>query len=261
MLAGPLAAEGQRVGKVYRVGYLTVPSRESAQGGANIFQRALTDLGWIEGKNIVLDYRFADSHLDRLPDLAAGLVQLGADVIVAGATAAVAAAKALTQTIPIVMFLPADPVGSGLVASLARPGGNVTGLTTTAGPEIYGKQLQLLKDTFPRISRVAVLVSHAAPAYALVVREIATATRPLGLEGHVMELHNHGDFDNAFAAMTKAHTNDIFIPADSMFYQYRTRLVRLAANTRLPAMWGLREQAEAGGLLAYATDLNDLARR
>ena len=110
MLTGPHTAEGQRVGKVYRVGYLTVPSRESAQGGANTFQRALTDLGWIEGKNIVLDDRFADSRLDRLPDLAAGLVQLGADVIVAGATAAVAAGKALTKTIPIVMFLTADPV-------------------------------------------------------------------------------------------------------------------------------------------------------
>jgi len=109
-------------------------------------------------------------------------VQVGADVIVAGANAAVSAAKAVTQTIPIVMFLTADPVGTGLVASLARPGGNVTGLTTTAGPEIYGKQLQLLKDAFPRISRVAVLVSHAAPAYALVVREIATATRALGLQ-------------------------------------------------------------------------------
>jgi putative tryptophan/tyrosine transport system substrate-binding protein len=181
--------------------------------------------------------------VDRLPDLAAGLVQLRADVIVVGANAAVAAAKAVTQTIPIVIFLTADPVGSGLVASLARPGGNVTGLTTTAGPEIYGKQLQLLKDAFPRISRVAVLVSHAAPAYALVVREIETATRALGLQRHVMEIRNPGDFDNAFAAMTKAHANAIFIPADSMFYQYRTRLVRLAANTRLPAMWGLREQA------------------
>jgi ABC-type uncharacterized transport system substrate-binding protein len=259
ILATPLAGEAQPTGKVYRIGYLTVPSRETAEGGGNTFKHALGDLGWIDGQNVLIDYRFADSSLDRLPDLAAGLVQLRADVIVAGATAAVAAAKAVTQTIPIVMFLPADPVGSGLVASLARPGGNVTGLTTTAGPEIFGKQLQLLKDAFPRISRVAVLVSHAAPAYAL--REIETATRALGLQRHVIEIRNPGDFDNAFAAMTKAHANAIFIPADSMFYQYRTRLVRLAANTRLPAMWGLRDQAEAGGLLAYATDLNDLARR
>ena len=259
ILAKPLAGGAQSTGKVYRIGYLTVPSRESAEGVANTFQHRLGDLGWIDGQNVLIDYRFADSSLDRLPDLAAGLVQLRADVIVTGANAAVAAAEAATQTIPIVMFLTADPVGSGLVASLARPGGNVTGLTTTAGPEIYGKQLQPLTDAFPRISRVAVLVSHAAPAYAL--REIETATRALGLQRHVMEIRNPDDFDNAFAAMTKAHANAIFIPADSMFYQYRARLVRLAAHTRLPAMWGLRDQAEAGGLMAYSTDLNDLARR
>src|SRR5499425_406134 len=206
-------------------------------------------------------YRFADSSLDRLPVLAGELARLWADVIVARANAAVKAAKNAARTTPIVMFLTIDPVDAGFVASLARPCGSVTGLTLTAGPEIYGKQLQLLKDAFPRISRVAVLVSHAAPSYALVEREIATATRALGLQRHVMEIRNPGDFDNAFAAMTKAHANAIFIPADSMFYQYRTRLVRLAANTRLPTMWGLREQAEAGGLLAYATDLNDLARR
>ena len=231
ILAKPLAGGAQSTGKVYRIGYLTVPSRESAEGVANTFQHALGDLGWIDGQNVLIDYRFADSSVDRLPDLAAGLVQLRADVIVAGANAAVAAAKAATQTIPIVTFLTADPVGSGLVASLARPGGNVTGLTTTAGPEIYGKQLQLLKDAFPRISRVAVLVSHAAPAYALVVREIETAARALGLQRHVMKIRNPGDFDNAFAAMTTARVNAIFIPADSMFYQYRARLVRLAANT------------------------------
>jgi putative ABC transport system substrate-binding protein len=261
ILATPLAGETQSTEKAYRIGYLTVPSRESAQGVANAFQLALRDLGWIEGRNIVVDYRFADSRLDRLPDLAAGLVQLRADVIVAGANAAVAAAKAATRTIPIVMFLTVDPEGSGFVASLARPGGNVTGLTTTAGPEIYGKQLQLLKDAFPRVSRIAVLVSQAAPGYARILRETETATRALGLQRQIMEIRNSGDFDNVFAAMTTAHVNAIFIPADSMFYQHRTRLAQLAANTRLPAMWGLREQAEAGGLLAYATDLNDLARR
>jgi putative ABC transport system substrate-binding protein len=217
ILTGPLAVEAQSTGKVYRIGYLTVPSRETAQSVANTFQLALADLGWIEGKNVVIDYRFADSRLDQLPDLAAGLVGLRADVIVAGANAAVAAAKAVTQTIPIVMFLTVDPVGSGFVASFARPGGNVIGLTTTAGPEIYGKQLQLLKDAFPRISRVAVLVSHAAPAYTRILREIETATRALGLQRQVMEIRNPGDFDNAFAAMRTAHVNAIFIPAIQCF--------------------------------------------
>jgi len=126
-LAVPLAAEGQQAGKVYRIGYLTVPSRESAQGVANTFQLGLRDLGWIEGQNVVVDYRFAGSNLDRLPDLAAEILRLRADVIVAGANAAVLAAKNATRTIPIVMFLVIDPVGSGLVTSLARPGGNITG--------------------------------------------------------------------------------------------------------------------------------------
>jgi putative ABC transport system substrate-binding protein len=260
-LAAPLAAEAQQAGKVYRIGYLTVPSRETAQGVANSFQLGLRDLGWIEGQNVVVDYRFADSNLDRLPDLAAELARLRADVIVAGANAAVIAAKTATPTIPIVMFLAFDPVGSGLVPSLARPGGNVTGLTVSSGPEIYGKQLQLLKDAFPRVSRVGILVNQAFPAYARLLQEVEIATRALGLQRRVMEIRDPKEFDNAFAAMTTAHLDAIFIPADSMFYQHRVRLAQLAAKTRLPAMWGLREHAEAGGLLAYATDLNDLARR
>ena len=257
----PLAAGAQQAGKVYRIGYLTVPSRETAQGVANMFQLRLRDLGWIEGQNVVVDYRFADRNLDRLPDLAAELARLRADVIVAGANAAVIAAKNATRTTPIVMFLAIDPVGSGLVASLARPGGNITGLTMTAGQEIYGKQLQLLKDAFPRVSRVAILVHHAGPTYARTLPEIEIATRALGLQRRVMEIRDPGEFDKAFAAMTTAHLDAIFVPADSMFFQHRARLAQLAAKTRLPAMWGLREYAEAGGLLAYATDLNDLARR
>jgi putative ABC transport system substrate-binding protein len=263
VLAAPLAVEAQRPGKVYRIGYLTVPSRETAQGVANAFQLGLRDLGWIEGRNVVVDYRFADSNVDRLPDLAAELVRLRADVIVAGANAAVIAAKNATPTIPIVMFLAIDPVAAGLVASLAQPGRNVTGLTVTAGREIYGKQLQLLKDAFPRISRVAILVNQATPSYAraLALQEIDIATQALGLQRTTIEIRDPAEFDNAFEAMTTAHLDAIFVPADSMFYQHRVRLAGLAAKTRLPAMWGLREYAEAGGLLAYATDLNDLARR
>jgi putative ABC transport system substrate-binding protein len=131
----------------------------------------------------------------------------------------------------------------------------------TAGQEIYGKQLQLLKDAFPRVSRVAILVNHARPTYARTLQEIEIATRALGLQRRVMEIRDPGEFDKTFAAMTTAHLDAIFVPADSMFFQHRVRLAQLAAKTRLPAMWGLREYAEAGGLLAYATDLNDLARR
>ena len=261
LLGASLAAEGQPGAKVHRIGYLTLPSRETAGGVANTFQSALRDLGWIAGQNVTIDYRFADSRVERLPELAADLVRLRADVIVAGANAAVVAVKNVTATIPIVMFLSIDPVGSGLVASLARPGGNVTGLTATAGPEIYGKQLQLLKSAFPRLSRVAIVVNRAGPTYARAMREIDTAARALGLQQHVAIVRDPGDFDNAFANLTAARPDAIFVPIDSMFYQHRARLAQLAAKTRLPAMWGAREFAEAGGLMSYYTDLDDLGRR
>ena len=261
LLAAPFAAEGQQVGRVYRIGYLTVPSRATAQGVADQFQHGLRDLGWIEGQNVVVNYRFADSNVDRLPDLAAELVRLGADVIVAGANAAVIAAKNAATTTPIVMFLTIDPVDAGLVASLARPGRNVTGLTLTAGPEIYGKQVQLLKDAFPRIARVGILLNRATATYAHALREIEIAIRALRMEWQVIAVRDPSELESAFAALSAARLDAIFVPLDSMFYQHRVRLAELAAKSRLPAMWGLREHAEAGGLLAYSTDLGDLARR
>ena len=258
----PLAAWAQQPRKVYTVGYLTVPSRETAQDGANAFQGGLRDLGWVEGQNVRVEYRFADSNLDRLPHLAAELVRLRVDVIVAGATPAVIAAKNATRTIPVVMFLPGDPVGSGLVASLARPGGNVTGLAGSAGPEIYGKQLQLLKDAFPRISRVAILMNRATKRFhALGLRETEIAAQALGLQRQVLEVRDPREFDNVFAALTTASSDAILVPADPLFFQHRARLAELAAKTRLPAMWGLREFAEAGGLMAYSPNIVDLARR
>lgn len=259
----PLTAWAQyKAGKVYRVGYLTVPSRETAQDAANAFQGGLRALGWVEGQNVVVEHRFADGNLDRLPDLAAELVRLRVDVIAAGATPAVIAAKNATRTIPIVMFLPANPVDSGLVVSLARPGGNITGLASSAGPEIYGKQLQLLKDAFPRISRVAIPVNRAtSPFHALGLRETDIAARALGLQRQVMEVPDPREFDNAFAALKTARADAILVPGDPIFFQHRARLADLAAKSRLPAMWGLREYAEAGGLMAYSPNIVDLARR
>ena len=261
ILASPLAVSGQQTEKVYRVGYLTVPSRETAQGVANSFQLALRDLGWIQGQNVVVNYRFAESNVNRLPDLAAELVRLKADVIVAGANAAVTATKNATSTIPIVMFLAVDPVGSGLVASLARPGGNVTGLTSTAGTEIFGKQLQILKSAFSRVSRVGMLVNEASPLYAQLRREIEVATHALGLQREIVVVRGAADFEGAFAKLIAARVDAFFVSGDSMFYQHRVQLVQLVAKTRLPAMWGLREFAQAGGLMAYSTDLDELARR
>jgi putative ABC transport system substrate-binding protein len=261
LLAVPHSADGQRRGKVYRVGYLTVPSRESAQEAASAFERRLNDLGWVASQNVVIDYRFADGSVERLPALAAELVRLNADVIVAGATAAVVAAKNASARTPIVMFLAIDPVGAGLVASLARPGGNVTGLTVNAGREIYGKQLEMLKTAFPRVSRVAILVNPVYPLYAESRRQIESAAHALRLQQQVTEIRDAGEFDGAFAALTANHPDAIFVPLDSLFYQHRLRLAQLAAKTGLPAMWGAREHAEAGGLMAYGANLPDLARR
>jgi len=261
VFAAPCAVEAQQTSKVYRVGYLTVPSRETAHGVADRFEAALGDLGWIAGRDVVIDYRFAANRIERLPDLADELVRLKADVIVAGANAAVTAAKNASPTIPIVMFLAVDPVGSGLVASLARPGGNVTGLTSTAGTEIFGKQLQILKSAFPRVSRVGVPVNEASPLYARLPREIEAATKALGLQRQIVVVRDAADFEGAFAKLIAARVDAVFVSADSMFYQYRVRLAQLVAKTRLPAMWGLREYAQAGGLMAYSTDLDDLARR
>ena len=261
LLVAPLAAEAQEAGRIHRIGYLTVPSRATAQGVADRFQRGLHDLGWIKGQNVTVNYRFADSNVDRLPDLATELARLRADVIVAGANAAVLAVKNATRTIPIVMFLAVDPVGSGFVASLARPGGNITGLTVTAGEELYGKQLQLLKDAFPRISRVAILLNRAAPTYARASREIEVAIRALRLHQQIVEVAGPGELDDAFSSLAADHPDALFVPIDSMFYHQRARLAGLALKSRLPAMWGLKEHAEAGGLLAYSTDLGDLARR
>ncbi len=262
LLATRLDADAFQAGKVYRVGYLTVPSREAAQDGANAFQAMLRELGWVVGKNVVVEYRFADSNLDRLPDLAAELVRLRVDVIAAGASPAVIAAKNAPQTIPIVMMFPGNPVASGLVASLARPGGNITGLAANAGPEIYGKQLQLLKDAFPHMSRVGILMNGATREFhALGMRQIEITARALGLQRTVVEVREPREFSNAFAVLTRAKSDAIFVPADPLFFQHRARLADLAAQSRLPAIWGLREHAEAGGLMAYSTNLADLTRR
>ena len=160
------------------------------------------------------------------------------------------------------MFLPIDPIGFGLVDSLARPSGNITGLSASAGPQIYGKQLQLLKDAFPRISRVAILVNRATSPFTVTgLKEAELAARALGLQRHVVEVRDPREFDNAFAALTRVRADAIFVPADPLFFQHRTRLAELAAKTRLPAMWGIRDQAEAGGLMAYGVNLVDLSRR
>jgi putative ABC transport system substrate-binding protein len=221
----------------------------------------LKDLGWVEGQNIVIEWRFAGGRAERLPDLAAELVRLQVDLIVVPSTPPALAAKNATKTIPIVTVGVGDPVGLGLVASLARPGGNITGLTGVVTPEIAGKQLELLKEAVPKVSRVAVLWNPATPGNALALRETEIAARVLGVELQLLEARSLNDFDSAFAAMTAKRAGALLVLGDVMFVTHRIRLAELVAKSRLPAMYGLREYVEAGGLMSYGPIASELFRR
>src|SRR5438477_4140377 len=200
----PLAAEAQQAGKVYRIGYLSTPTRASVENGLHAFLRALQERGWVEGQNLIIEYRWADGNVERLPDIAAELVRRNVDVIVAPAGSAALAAKNATSSIPIVMIAPSDPVEMGLVSSLRRPGGNITGTTFTPGPEIFGKQLQILKETVPKASRVAILSNPADPSFALqVMREVEAAARSLRIRLQHVEARGPEEFDSAFTAMAR----------------------------------------------------------
>ena len=209
----------------------------------------------------MIEYRWAEGRFDRLPDLAAELVRLKVDIIVALATPAAAAAKNATETIPIVMIGVGDPAGIGLIASLARPGGNVTGLSFSVGPEIIGKGLELLKETVPKVRRVAILSNPANPAQPLAMREVNVAARSLGVQLQLLEARGPNEFDGAFAAMAKERVGALLVVADGLFILHRTRLADLAARSRLPAIYGYREHVEAGGLMSYGSSLRDLWRR
>ena len=261
LVAVPLAANAQPAGKVPRIGWLGGPTRESAEPFVREFQRGLKDLGWVEGQNIVIEWRFAGGRAERLPDLAAELVRLGVDLIVVPSTPTALAAKNATKTIPLITVGGGDPVGLGLVASLARPGGNITGSTSTVSPEIAGKQLELLGLTVPKISRIAVLWNPATPGNALALREAEIAARGLGLELQLLEARSLNDFDSAFAAMTTKRAGALFVLGDVMFVTHRTRLADLAAKSRRPAMYVQREYVEVGGLMSYGPTTRELFRR
>src|SRR5437868_14302242 len=234
--AAPLAAEAQQAGKVYRIGYLSTPTRASVDNGLQAFLRALRKLGWVEGQNLIIEYRWADGNVERLPDLAAELVRRNVDVIVAPAGSAALAAKNATSSIPIVMIFPSDPVETGLVASLSRPGGNITGTTFTAGPEIFGKQLQILKEAIPHASRVAILSNPADPSFALQVRQVEETARSLGIRLQHVDARGPEEFDSAFAAMERERADALLVTASSTFLAHRSRLAELAVKRRLPTM-------------------------
>jgi ABC-type uncharacterized transport system substrate-binding protein len=251
LLLAPLAAEAQQAKNMHRIGTLsalgTTPGRNPF---VEAFLEGMRALGYVEGQHFVLEYRGAEGQFEGFPDLAAELVRLKVEVIVAQGTPAALAAKHATTTIPIVMVGVGDPVGSGLVASLARPGGNITGLSLQAA-ELVGKQLEFLKDMLPTVSHVAILWNPANPANTLMVREADRAAQALGVQLHRMEVRGPDAFDSAFAAMTSAHAGALLVMGDAMFFQHRSRLAELAAMSRLPTMHNIRPFAEAGGLMAY----------
>src|SRR4030095_6124400 len=259
-LGAPLTAETQQAGKVYRVGILISSSAATYLPYLEALREGLRDLRWIEGQNVVYDDRFAEGRFDRLPDLAAELVRLGVDIIVASPTPPAVAAKNATGTIPIVMVNAGDPVGVGLVASLARPGGNVTGLAWGVGVD-YGKALELLRQAVPNAQRVAILTNPVNPVQPILVRDLKIAGQSLRLQLLFLEARGAGDFERAFAAAGKEWAAPILVVADSLFGLYRTELVTLAAKSRVPTAYGGREQVDAGGLMSYGPSVLTAWRR
>ena len=254
-------ARAQQGRKIWRIGYLAAPT---AAGGAHLteaFLRGLRELGYIEGQNIVIEYRWADGKFERLPELAAELVRLKVDVIVAAATQASLAAKNATGTIPIVMAAVGNPVDSGLIASLAWPGANVTG-TSAMIDEVVGKQLQLLKEAFPKISRFAAMWNPASPVFQkLQMREVEATARDLKVTLQKVEARNPDEIERAFKAIAKERTRALHIFPDPVFVAHRGMIADLAIKYRLPAVGGNIESAEAGLLMTYGPNFPQLYHR
>ena len=259
LVAWPVTTRAEQVGKVYTIGIFSAGAPING-ATVTVLPDALRALGWIEGKNVAFERRFAENWLERLPELAAELVHLNVDVIVAIGTLAPLAAKRATSTIPIVMTAAGDPLGSGLVASLARPGGNVTGMSLMA-PDLGGKRLELLKELSPRLSRVAVLWNAANPYPARVFKETQAAGRTLGIEVQSLEVRSANDFDGAFEATRTQRPDALITVEDPLTYDYRKRIADFAVANQLPSLYGFREFAIAGGLMSYGANIADLVRR
>ena len=261
-IACPMGVRAQQqAGKMSRIGYLGVSSPSDRPLLLDAFRQRLRELGWIEGQNIVIDYRFAEGRLDRLPDLAADMVRLKVDVIVSLGTQGVTAAKNATDTIPIVMIAVRDPIGIGLIASLARPGGNVTGVSGYAGLESIAKQLELLKEMVPEASSVAILSNPTNAYHKLAIKEVNIAAQVLGVQLQVVEARDASDFDGAFAAMAKERAGALLVLSDIIFNSHGARLADLATAGRLPTANAVRESVEAGGLMAFGPSFLDSYRR
>jgi putative ABC transport system substrate-binding protein len=258
-LAAPLDAGAQQPGKVYRIGFLS-PRSSSDVGRLAAFRQGLRELGYVEGQNIAIESRWAEGEYGRLPGLAAELVRLKVDVIVTYAAPAIQAAKRATGTIPIVMAGAIDPVASGLVTSVARPGGNITGLSLMA-PDLVGKQLAILKEVVPTVSRVALLGNPANTGNAPQLRHAQETARTLGMRLQSLEARGPNEIESAFAAITRERAGALIVLVDGMLADHRARIADLAAKSRLPAVYGLSDYPEAGGLMAYGPSVLDRFRR
>jgi len=260
LFAVPRAARAQQAGRVPRIGYLGASAPTLEPEILEAFRQGLRDIGYIEGQNIAIEFRWAEGHEDRLPELAAELVGLKVDVIVTAGTPGTLAARRATRTVPIVMTATGDPVRNGLVASLARPGGNVTGFSTLR-PELEGKRLDLFKQTFPRFSRVAMLSDSANPSTQFYLPHIEAAARASRVTLQpAVEIRRVEDLDRAFAAIARGHADALFVVSGRSLLAERKRIVEFAAKSRLPAIYPYREYVAAGGLMSYSANYPDLYR-
>jgi putative ABC transport system substrate-binding protein len=262
-LVAPLATDAQPPGKVARIGLLAAPS-DAPERVRNLeaFRQELRDLGWVEGQNLAMEYRSVEDRAERLPDLAAELVQLQVEVIVAlGGNAVTRAAQTATRTIPIVMVSTFDPVGQGFIASLAHPGGNITG-TATLAPELMVRRLELLREAVPGVSRVAVLLNRANPSAVTQLHETQVAVQAIGVELHILEPQRPDELASAFAAMTQAGAGALLVLGDPfLFERHVPTITALAQQHRLPAMYSRRVYVDAGGLMSYGLSLLEQYQR
>ena len=254
------SAEAQQRNNVPRIGYLATVSPLANAVRIEAFRQGLRELGYVEGKNIVIEWQFAAEKPDRLPTLTADLVRLKVEIIITGGPPATRAAKQATSTIPIVMTFDPDPVGNGFVASLARPGGNITGLATFAA-EISGKQLELLKEIAPRLSRVAVFGDSIQPGNAQSLKETELAARALGVRLQHVDIRSPTDIEPAFREASKGHANALLVLGSPVLASQATQFADLAVKSRLPAIYSRSEFVEDGGLMSYGVSFTDLDRR
>jgi len=260
VITAVLAAEAQQPSKMARIGYIEFGSAAPGTPLLEAFRLGLRELGWIEGQNIAIEVRYAEGKQDRLPEFAADLVRLKLDLIFASTTPAALAAKQATTTIPIVIGFVADPIGSGLVPRLAAQGGNITGWTHLAGLELNAKRLEILKEAVPEAARIGALWNPANSVHGPSLKVIEAAARRLKVQLHPMGVHDPQELPGAFSAMAQERVQALTVPPDGMFLAHQARIIDLAAKHRIPTMYGVRELAETGGLMAYGVNLPEMYR-